>query len=99
MIAGFCKEEEKLFGPDHAYEAPAIVPAVNERLFPVHNGPLLAAIGAAGISLTVIEIVPATLVQPFTVAVTAYKPLPAVDTLLMTGFCKEEEKPFGPDQL
>jgi len=76
-----------------------MLPLASKRLFPEHNGLLLEATGAGGIGLTVMKVVPATLVQPFTVTVTEYKPPPAVVILLMTGFCKAEENPFGPDQV
>ena len=99
MIPGFCKEEENPLGPVHAYVAPGMADAVNKRVFPTHKGLLLDATGGDGIGLTVTKIEPAGPVHPFTVAVTEYDPAPAIVILLMIGFCKEDENPFGPDQL
>ena len=55
--------------------------------------------GAAGVSYTVTEVVPAAVGgRPGTVAVTEYVPEPAVLTLPIEGFCKVEVKLLGPDQ-
>ena len=42
------------------------------------------------------EVIAEVLVHCPTVAVTAYEPAFAAFTLLITGFCNEEVKPFGP---
>ena len=47
------------------------------KVVPTHKGPLLVAVGAAGIGLTVTVVVAAGLVQPETVEVTEYVPPPA----------------------
>jgi hypothetical protein len=52
-IVGFCNVELKLFGPVHAYVAPATAGVVRFRAAPTHNGPLLEAVGVAGRGLTV----------------------------------------------
>jgi len=69
-IDGFCKVEEKVLGPVHAYVAPATVLEVRFKVLPAHIGLLLLAVGAAGIGLTVTEVVPEVLVHPLTVTVT-----------------------------
>ena len=57
------------------------------------------AVGASGIVLTTGEVVPAELVQPFTVAVTEYSPaMPVVALVLTVGFCSEEVNSSGPVQ-
>ena len=60
----------KLFGPVHAYVAPDTVEAVKLKVEPAQTGPLLPAVGAEGMALTVAAVVPAEDVQPLTVAVT-----------------------------
>ena len=52
------------------YVAPPIVLAVKLNVTPVQIGPLLPAVGAAGVSRIVTGVVPADPVQPYTVAVT-----------------------------
>ncbi len=59
---------------------------------------LLAAIGAAGIGLTVTLVIPAGPVQPNNVCVTEYVPLAKVLAGAIVGFCKFEVNVFGPDQ-
>ena len=72
--------------------------AVKFKVVPVHRGPLLPAVGAAGIGFTVTVVVPAGPVQPATVAETEYTPAPARVIPAMDGFCMAEVKPFGPVQ-
>ncbi len=67
---GFCAVEVKPFGPVQAYVAPATVEAVRFSVLPAQIGPLLPAVGAAGVGLTVAVVVPAAEVQPDTVTVT-----------------------------
>ena len=98
-IEGSCIAEEKVFGPVHAYVAPATVLDVRFKVAPAHNGLLLLAVGAAGIGLTVTVTVPAELVQPLTVAVTEYVPDASVVAAAIDGFCNVEEKLLGPVQL
>src|SRR5450759_2795247 len=62
-------------------------------------GPLLDAVGGAGIGLTVAVVVPAADWQPLTVARTEYVPLAAVVALAIDGFWTADVKPFGPVQL
>ena len=95
-IVGFCKVEEKLFGPVHEYVAPAIVLAVRVNVEPAHKGLLLPAVGATGLGLTTTTVVPAGPGHPATVAVTEYVPDAAVVAPAIEGFCVEEEKLFGP---
>ena len=76
--------------------APTTAGVVNVIVLPVQTGLLLPAVGVAGIGFTVTAVVPATLVQPATVAVTEYVPLAAVVAPLIVGFCVVEEKEFGP---
>jgi hypothetical protein len=60
---------------------------------------LLAAVGADGIGFTVTVVVPATLVQPFTVVVTEYVPAIAVVALALTdGSSLDEVNVLGPVQ-
>ena len=63
---------------------------------PVPHRALGPAIGATGNAFTVAVVVPAALVQPFTVTVTEYVPVAAVVAAGMEGFCKADEKLFGP---
>ena len=66
---------------------------------PVHNGPLLVAVGVAGNGLTTTVVEPAALVHPLTVIVTLYVPASATVTLVMLGVLEVDVKPFGPVQL
>ena len=78
---------------------PPTVLAVKLRSFPAQIGLLLDAVGAAGVWLMVTLTVPVELApQPGTVAIIEYVPEAAVVTLLIVGFCKAEEKIFGPVQ-
>jgi hypothetical protein len=57
----------------------------------------LPAVGAVGIGFTVTVVVPATLVQPLTVAVTEYVPDIAVVALALTdGSSDVDVNVFGP---
>jgi hypothetical protein len=66
-IDGFCRVDVKPFGPVQEYVAPATVEAVRLSVAPAQIGPLLEAVGAAGVALTVAVVVPASDVQPLTV--------------------------------
>ena len=68
-------------------------------VWPVHNGELLVKVGDAGFANTLTLVVPAGPVHPAMVAVTEYIPVASVLALVILGFCKEEVKLFGPDQL
>jgi hypothetical protein len=59
-------------------------------------GELLLRVRVGGIGLTVTFTIPAGLVQPSTVCVTEYVPLPARVMLPIVGFCTAEVKLFGP---
>ena len=83
---GFCDEELYPLGPVHAYAAPAMLEAVSETFDPSHNGLLLPVVGEAGIGLTTTIAFPAGLVQPFTVAVTAYDPEAEAVLFVIDGF-------------
>lgn len=66
---------------------------------PSQNGPLLLAVGVAGMAvLTTTFVVPAAEVQPLTVMVTEYVPASAVAAFARVGFCNGDAKPFGPVQ-
>src|SRR3954453_8294556 len=93
---GFCSAEAKPFGPVHAYVAPATAGVESAIIPPAQYGPVLDAVGVAGIGLTTTLVVPAADVQPLTVTVTEYVPASAVVALARVGFCSAEVKPFGP---
>jgi len=76
--------------------APLIGDALSWIVVPSQYGPVLVAVGALGIGLTVTVVDPAADVQPFTVAVTKYAPDIAAVALVMVGFCRLDVKPFGP---
>src|SRR5204863_284846 len=69
---GFCSEEVKPFGPVQEYVALATVGVESEIVAPSQYGPVLLAVGVAGIGLTTTLVVPANDVQPLTVTVTEY---------------------------
>ena len=69
-MVGFCRADEKLFGPVHEYVAPATAGVESVNVFPVHTGELLVAVGVAGIGLTATVVVATALVHPFAMAVT-----------------------------
>ena len=75
VMLGFCSDDVKLLGPVHAYVALATLLAVKFSVLPAHTGPLLPAVGADGIALTV-TVVPAlaALEHPLTVDTTVYTP-------------------------
>ena len=76
VMLGFCNDDVKLLGPVHAYVAPLTVLAVKFSVVPAQIAPLLPAVGALGIALTV-TVVPALaeLEHPLTVDTTVYTPL------------------------
>lgn len=98
-MEGLCTEEVKPFGPVQLYVAPTMPEAERLSVSPAQIGELQDAAGAGGVVFTVTFTVPAALVHPLTVTVTEYVPAAAALTPLMTGFCSDEEKPFGPVQL
>lgn len=98
-ILGFCNAEVNPLGPLQLYVAPTTAGVVSVMVLPTQTGELEAAVGVAGIGLITTVTVPAVLVHPATVTVTEYVPEAAVVTLVMEGFCKEEEKLLGPVQL
>ena len=55
--------------------------------------------GVDGMAFTTTVVVPAALVQLFTVTVKLYTPLITVVALAIVGFCAELVNPFGPVQL
>ena len=65
----------------------------------MQTGELLPTVGAIGVGFMVTETVPATLVQPATVAVTLYVPDANTVAPAMLGFWIADEKLFGPIQL
>ena len=86
------------FGPLQLYAAPGMLDAVKFKLLPSHTAELFDAVGADGIAFTTTVVLTGTLVH-CVVTVTEYNPAFAELTLLMTGFCCEDVKPFGPVQL
>ena len=98
-MLGFCEEEEKLAGPVHEYVAPANVCDCKLKVWPAHRGEFAATVGVAGIGFTVTATVPEAPGHPATVAKTEYVPVAAVVAPESVGFCKDEEKLFGPLQL
>ena len=66
-IVGFCTFEVKVLGPVQLYVAPAIVLAVKLKVWKAQIAELLAAVGAAGIGLTVALTVASGPVHPATV--------------------------------
>ena len=64
-----------------------------------HTGELLPAVGIAGMVLTMTAVVPALLVQLFTVAVILYVPVAAGVAPGMEVFCVVALNPLGPVQL
>ena len=72
---------------------------LNVNVDPAQIGPLLDAVGVAGIAFTVAVVDPAALVHPLTVIVTSYVPVAAVVAFVIVGFCKADVNPFGPVQL
>src|SRR5215212_4741538 len=76
-----------------------MVPAFNETELPAHKGLLLPATGAAGKGLITAVADEAALVQPFNFTVTLYIPAFTKPVVLITGFCADEVKLFGPVQV
>jgi hypothetical protein len=70
--------------------------AVRLRVFPVHNGELLDAVGGAGIGWITTFAVALLLVHPFTVTFTVYVPALESVTFGIVLFCVDEEKADGP---
>lgn len=73
-----------------------MVLAVSDKICPEHTVLLLPAVGAEGGGLTVTVVVPIGPVHPPIVTSTEYVPVPKGDTPMITGFCEDEEKLFGP---
>jgi hypothetical protein len=69
-IVGFWLVEVNPSGPVQLYVAPGTVEAVRLRVEPESIGPLLPAVGAAGMSFTTATVMPARELQPLAVAVT-----------------------------
>jgi hypothetical protein len=86
----------KPFGPVHEYVTLFWRGVLSEIVPPAQTGPLLLAVGAAGIGLTATRVSPGNDVQPLTVMVTEYVPVSAVVELGRVGFCRFDVKPFGP---
>src|SRR5579862_7236762 len=88
VIDGFCVAELNPLGPVQLYVAPDIVGALRFNVCPAQIGPLLPAVGALGIALTVIvalpEDVPPVQLESET-AVTAYVVVEAGLTLRVAG--------------
>jgi len=69
-MVGFCVLDVKPFGPVQEYVAPATVEAVRFKVAPEQTGPLLFAVGEAGVAFTTTLVTPKVEVQPFTVTFT-----------------------------
>lgn len=87
------------FGPLQLYEAPGAPVELRFSVCPAQSGLLLEAEGAAGMELITTTTKRTGLLHPPTVTVTEYVPEFTSVVLGMEGFCKVEEKPFGPFQL
>src|SRR5579864_2297377 len=59
LFVGFCSEDVKLFGPVHEYVAPLTVGVESEIVPPAQYGPVLLAVGVAGIGCTTTLVDPA----------------------------------------
>jgi len=70
LRVGFWSAEVKLFGPVHAYVAPATVGVERAIVAFSQYGPPLLAVGVAGVAFTTTFVVPAAEVQLPTVIVT-----------------------------
>jgi hypothetical protein len=99
LITGFCTDDVNPFGPVQLYEALAIDDAIKFKFAPSQTAELLDAVGDDGTGLTVTLVLTAMLVHCPVVTVTEYEPASEEVALLITGFCKDEVKPFGPVQL
>ena len=73
-----------------------MVLAVKSNGEPEQTGLFDEAVGTVGTLFTVTTIVPATLAQAPTLAVTLYVPEANVVGVAMVGFCNVEVKPLGP---
>lgn len=98
-MVGFCEVEVKPLGPLHEYVAPAMLVAVKLNVCNAHKGELAVAVGVIGAGFTVTARVPGELVQPPTVVLTEYVPLPASVMAEIEGFCKLDVNPLGPVQV
>src|SRR5579859_2931195 len=98
-MEGFWALDAKPFGPAQLYVAPATVEAVRFSVDPAQMGPLLPAVGAEGVGLTVAVVVPGADGQLATVATTEYVPEAAAVAPTIDGFCALEVNPLGPVQL
>lgn len=96
-IAGFRSVELNPFGPVHAYAAPVTVAAVSASVPPAQTGLLLPATGTAGDAFTTPEVLEVE-AWPAYVRTTVYVPVAAVVAGVITGFCTDDVKPFGPVQ-
>ena len=92
-------DDENPFGPVQLYEAPAIDDAVKFKFVPAQTAELFDAVGDDGIGLTVTLVLTGMLVHCPVVTVTEYEPASEEVALLITGFCTDDVKPFGPVQL
>ena len=86
-------------GPVHEYVAPATAGVLRFKVLPGHSGPLLLAVGVAGVEFTDTVVVAAGPVHPLVVIVALYVPAIASVALVITGFWVVELKPLGPDQV
>ena len=66
---------------------------------PSQTGLLLAATEVVGVPFTITVVLASGLIQPFTVARTAYTPVLAVVAFGIEGFCINEINPVGPVQV
>ncbi|GAC1589900.1 MAG: hypothetical protein NVS3B19_10160 [Ginsengibacter sp.] len=99
LIIGFCRFDEKPFGPLQLYVAPGINSAERFKVDPSQIGPLFEIFAAGGILLTTTLVVDKPEAQLFTVVIRLYLPALDLPILSIDGFCKLEVKPFGPVQL
>ena len=97
-MVGLWRLDTNPLGPVHEYVAPETAGVVRFRVCPEQIGPLLLAVGAAGMGLTTTVVGAGSEVHPLTVAVTLYVPAAARVVVGIVGFWVEEVKPFGPVQ-
>lgn len=94
-IVGFCVVAEKPFGPLQLY-VPVVDVEVRLIADDSHTGEFDPAVGADGVALITTFVVPAAEEQPFSVITRLYVPASASVAGVITGFCTDEVKLFGP---
>lgn len=86
VTEGFCNVELKPPGPVQLNVALLIFPVLNCKILPVHNGPLLEAVGVVGVGFTITLVDTATELHPSMVVCTLYVPCSSTVAFANTGF-------------